>query len=99
MQSTKLQPLQPANPEVKGSPGIVPQGEGPQIHAQQSPWVTPPIGSDESDTFCLFLFGKNRAAHCAVHKLCQPDSLTVRKWRGNAKMRRKWRENDEMERE
>ena len=46
MQSTKLQPLQPANPEGKGPPGIVPQGEGPQIHAQQSPWVTTPIGSD-----------------------------------------------------
>ena len=45
-----------ANPEVKGSPGIVPQGEGPQIHAQQSPWVTTPIGSDESDTFCLFFW-------------------------------------------
>ena len=41
-QSTKLQPLQLINPQ--GSPGIVPQGEGPQIHAQPSPWATTPMG-------------------------------------------------------
>ena len=52
MQSTKLQPLQLTNPQEKGSPGIVPQGEGPQIHVQQSPLVTTPIGNDESGTFC-----------------------------------------------
>ena len=33
-----------------------------------------------------------------LHKLCQPASLAVRKWRENEKMKRKWRENEEMER-
>ena len=33
-----------------------------------------------------------------LHKLCQPASLAVRKWRENDKMKRKWRDNEEMER-
>ena len=33
-----------------------------------------------------------------LHKLCQPGSLAVRKWRENEKMQRKWRENKEIER-
>ena len=44
--------MQPTNPQVKGSPYIVHQGEGLQIHAQQSPWATTPMGSDDSGTFC-----------------------------------------------
>ena len=56
MQYTKLQPLQPTNPQVKGSPGIVLQGEGPQIHAQPSPWATTPIDGDDSGTFCHFFW-------------------------------------------
>jgi len=34
-----------------------------------------------------------------LHKLCQPASLAVRKWRENEKMKRQWRENEELERE
>ena len=33
-----------------------------------------------------------------LHKLCQPASLAVGKWRENEKMNRTWRENEEMER-
>ena len=57
MQSTKLQPSQLINPQ--GSPGIVLQGEGPQIHAQPSPWATTPMGSDDSGSFCLTVGKKN----------------------------------------
>ena len=42
------------NPQ--GSPGIVPQGEGPQIHAQPSPWATTPIDGDDSGTFFHFFW-------------------------------------------
>ena len=52
LQSTKLQPFQLINPQ--GSPGIVLQGEGPQIHAQQSLWATTPMGSDDGGSFCHF---------------------------------------------
>ena len=34
-----------------------------------------------------------------LHKLCQPGSLAVRKWRENEKMKGKYRENEEMERD
>ena len=33
-----------------------------------------------------------------LHKLCQPASWAVRKWRENEKMNRKWREKEEIER-
>ena len=57
LQSTKLQPFQLINPQ--GSPGIVLQGEGPQKHAQPSPWATTPMGSDDSGSFCLTVGKKN----------------------------------------
>ena len=43
--------------------------------------------------------GKLVSYNTGLHKLCQPGSLAVRKWRGNEKMKRKWRENEEIERE
>ena len=33
----------------------------------------------------------------SLHKLCQPASLAVGKWRENEKMERKWRENEKLE--
>ena len=57
LHSTKLQPLQLINPQR--SPGIVLQGEGPQKHAQPSPWATTPMGSDDSGSFCLTVGKKN----------------------------------------
>ena len=45
-----------------------------------------------------WFFSKTCFPGTGRHKLCQPGSLAVEKWKENEKMKRKWRENEEMER-